>query len=174
MSKVYWLTGLSGAGKSTIAKGAEVALTRQVERIKVLDGDEIRLGINADLGFSEEDRLENNRRTAEIAKLFMTSGFTVIVSFISPLKTFRTMAKSIIGASQLYEVYINADLHTCETRDTKGLYKKARNGFIKEFTGISAPYEVPIQPNLEINTAQQNVDESINTLVQFILNNNEI
>ncbi|HFA47929.1 MAG TPA: adenylyl-sulfate kinase, partial [Bacteroidetes bacterium] len=151
-SKVLWLTGLSGSGKSTIAQLLERQLIKNSFFSKILDGDNIRSGINSNLGFTIEDRKENIRRIAEIAKLFIENGVIAICSFISPTIAIRDFAKNIIGEKDFIEIYINAPLDVCENRDVKGLYKKARNGEIKNFTGISSPYEAPLNPAIEINT----------------------
>ena len=174
-SKVLWLTGLSGSGKSTIAQGLERKLYNEGFFAQVLDGDNIRSGICNNLGFSVEDRRENIRRISEVAKLFLHSGIIAINSFISPTKAIRAEAKSIIGDSDFIEIYINAPLEVCEARDVKGLYKKARAGEIKGFTGIDSPYEAPENPTLEIRTDEVSVEEAVeliyNTILQQIINN---
>jgi adenylylsulfate kinase len=168
-AKALWLTGLSGSGKSTIAQALERELHNKGFFAQVLDGDNIRSGINSNLGFSIEDRKENIRRIAEIAKLYVNSGVIAINSFISPTTEIRSYAKSIIGESDFIEIFINTPLEVCETRDVKGLYKKARSGEIKGFTGIDSPYQAPINPNLEIKTANQSVRESVAAILEFIL-----
>ncbi len=168
-SKVIWMTGLSGSGKSTVAKGLESALHERGFLAQVLDGDNIRTGINNNLGFSEEDRLENIRRIAEVSKLFLNCGIITINSFVSPTIAIRETAKNIIGADDFLEVYINASLEVCEQRDVKGLYAKARKGEIKDFTGIDAPFEAPIQPHAEIRTDQQPVEGSVEQLLKYLL-----
>ena len=168
-SKALWLTGLSGAGKSTIAIGLERRLFEEGFVVQVLDGDNIRSGINSNLGFSPKDRTENIRRIAEIAKLYLNSGIITINCFISPEQEMRELAKHIIGAADFIEIYINAPLSVCEQRDVKGLYKKARRGEIKEFTGISAPYEPPQYPALEIHTDEIPVSTAVETAFQFLL-----
>ena len=168
-SKVIWLTGLSGSGKSTIAQHLEQKLFNLGFFTQVLDGDNIRSGINCNLEFSIEDRQENIRRIAEIARLYLNSGIITINSFISPTLTIRNFAKNIIGAQDFIEIYINAPLEVCEQRDVKGLYKKARKGEIKGFTGIDSPYEAPINPALEIKTAELSVEESVDQIVDFLL-----
>lgn len=168
-SKVLWLTGLSGSGKSTIAQYLERHLFNQGFFAQVLDGDNIRSGINNNLGFSEEDRRENIRRIAEVAKLYLHSGVISINSFISPTIEIRQMARSIIGEADFIEIYVNAPLEVCENRDVKGLYKKARLGEIKGFTGIDAPYEAPESPDLEIRTDEMDIDTSVKRIFQFIL-----
>ena len=168
-SKVIWMTGLSGSGKTTIAKEVEKYLHSQGILSQLLDGDNIRVGISNNLSFSAQDRTENVRRIAEISKLFMNCGVVTINCFISPTIEIRNIAKEIIGAENLIEVYINASLETCESRDVKGLYKKARKGEIKDFTGISAPFEAPENPDLEINTTQLSIDESVQKVLDYIL-----
>ncbi len=167
-SKVLWLTGLSGSGKSTIAQALERKLHNEGYFAQVLDGDNIRSGINNNLGFSLEDRKENIRRIAEIAKLYLHSGVITLNSFVSPTREIRAFAKDIIGAEDFVEIYINAPLEVCEARDVKGLYKKARNGEIKGFTGIDSPYEAPEQPALEIRTDQLSLEESVDRIYEFI------
>ncbi len=164
----FWMVGLSGSGKSTLATALEKVLHEKGHLTMLLDGDNLRTGINNNLGFSEEDRLENIRRAAETAKLFVQSGVVTICSFISPTEKIRQMAKSIIG-DDCMEVYINAPLEVCEQRDVKGLYKKARNGEIKNFTGIDSPFEEPKTPALEIHTDQKSLEECLGELVDFAL-----
>ncbi len=159
-AKVLWLTGLSGSGKSTIAQDLERQLYNAGYFPQVLDGDNIRVGINNNLGFSIEDRTENIRRIAEVAKLYLNSGIITLCSFISPTKEIRNFARSIIGPENFIEVFINTPLEVCEARDVKGLYKKARAGEIKGFTGIDSPYEAPKNPDIEILTADKTVEES--------------
>lgn len=163
-----WFCGLSGSGKSTIAVGLERLLFQKGYTTQVLDGDNIRSGINSNLGFSVEDRLENNRRVAEIAKLYNMSGLITINSFISPTQSIRNKAKEIIGDSFFKEVYIKASLETCEDRDVKGLYQKARNGEIKGFTGIDSPFEAPENPFLEIDTEKHTLEVCIQSLFKAI------
>jgi len=175
-SKVIWLTGLSGSGKSTIAKGAERILHEKGRSrpgegflVQLLDGDNIRTGINKNLGFSQQDRLENIRRIAEVSKLFLNCGVLTINSFVSPTIRIRANARKIIGAADFIEVYINCPLSVCEQRDVKGLYKKARAGEIEDFTGIDDIFEAPKQPDLEIRTDELSVEESVEKLVNFVL-----
>lgn len=168
-AKVFWLTGLSGSGKSTIAIGVEQALHKKGYLSQILDGDNIRSGINNNLGFSDEDRRENIRRIAEVSKLFINCGIITINSFVSPTRVIRGQAREIIGEEDFVEVFINTPLDICEVRDVKGLYKKARRGEIKEFTGISAPFEEPLNPAIEIKTAKQSVEQSVNELLKKIL-----
>ena len=168
-SKVIWMTGLSGSGKTTVAKGVERYLHSQGILNQLLDGDNIRVGISSNLTFSSEDRAENIRRISEISKLFLNCGIVTINCFVSPTIEIRNIAKEIIGVENFIEVYINASVDTCEKRDVKGLYQKARKGEIKDFTGISAPFEAPKSPEIEINTAQLSIDESVQKVLDYIL-----
>ncbi len=163
-----WLTGLSGSGKSTIAIAAERELANRGRLAFVLDGDNIRHGLNQNLGFSPEDRTENIRRIGEVSKLFTEAGVIVFASFISPYRSDRDAVRVLMGAGDFVEVYVDASLDTCEQRDTKGLYKKARAGEIPEFTGISAPYEAPESPELVLDTNRQSVEESVGKLVEYL------
>ena len=156
---VVWFTGLSGSGKSTIARAVETLLFENGCRAYVLDGDNIRHGLNKNLGFSPEDRTENIRRIGEVAHLFVEAGVIALTAFISPYRADRDSARKISG-EDFVEVYVKCDIEVCESRDTKGLYKKARAGEVKEFTGISAPYEEPLQAELVVDTANETVDES--------------
>lgn len=167
-SKVIWLTGLSGSGKSTIGLALEKRLFQENFVAQLLDGDNIRSGINKNLGFSEEDRKENIRRIAEIAKLYLSSGIITINSFISPTAETRNIAKEIIGDADFLEIYINAPMATCESRDVKGLYKKARAGEIQGFTGVNQVYEEPENPALELRTDLLGVDEALDILFTFL------
>ena len=169
-AKVFWLTGLSGSGKSTIGQIAERKLFNEGLFVQLIDGDNIRSGINNNLGFSLEDRKENIRRIAEISKLYLNSGIICINTFVSPTIEIRDYARSIIGGGDFRDVFINTPLEICESRDVKGLYKKARSGEIKGFTGIDSPYEAPISPNLEIKTANLTIEDSTNILLRFIKN----
>lgn len=164
-SFVVWFTGLSGSGKSTIANQVEHELFKQGIKTFSLDGDNIRKGLNNNLGFTAEDRQENLRRISEVAKLFVESGMVVIASFISPLKKDRDLIKKIVGKDEFVEVFVNTSLEECERRDVKGLYKKARAGEIKNFTGIDAPYENPENPDLEIKTEKENLEAAIKRIV---------
>ena len=166
---VIWMTGLSGSGKTTIAIGLEKELQKRGFLTLILDGDNIRAGINKNLGFSEEDRTENIRRIAEVSKLFVNCGIITINCFVSPTLEIREQAKEIIGESDFREIYINASYQECEKRDVKGLYKKARNGEIKNFTGLDAPFDAPENAFLEIKTAEMSVDQSVDYLVNAIL-----
>lgn len=166
--KVLWLTGLSGSGKSTIAQHLERKLHNEGFFAQVLDGDNIRSGINSNLNFSPEDRAENIRRIAEIAKLYLQSGVITINSFISPTKAIRAKAEAIVGTTDFIEFFINTPLEICEARDVKGLYKKARKGEIKGFTGIDAPYEAPENPALNVKTANKSIEESVQEIFEYI------
>lgn len=168
-SLVLWMTGLSGSGKSTIAKGLERRLHEAGHLSMVLDGDNVRSGINANLGFSEADRTENIRRIAEVSKLFLQCGVITINCFVSPTRDIRQVAKDIIGADDFIEVYINAPFEVCAERDVKGLYKKALAGEIKNFTGLDAPFEAPVNPDVEILTAEEDIETSVNKIYEFLL-----
>ena len=146
--KVIWLTGLSGSGKSTLANVLEMQLNQLKKHTYILDGDNLRLGLNKDLGFNESDRVENIRRVAEVAKLMMDAGLIVITAFISPFRSERKMARDLIGTNNFFEVFVDTPLEICEQRDPKGLYKKARDGFLKNMTGIDSPYEAPIDAEI--------------------------
>ena len=163
-----WLTGLSGSGKSTIAVAAERELTNRGRLAFVLDGDNIRHGLNNKLGFSPEDRAENIRRIGEVSKLFTEAGMSVFTSFISPYRSDRDAVRVLMGPGDFVEIYLDASLETCEQRDVKGLYKKARAGEIPEFTGISAPYEAPESPELVLDTNRQSIEESVGKLVEYL------
>lgn len=170
-AKVIWLTGLSGSGKTTLAIALERELYDEGKLVYVLDGDNVRTGINNNLGFSEEDRKENIRRIAEVAKLFASAGVITICCFVSPTIEIREAARKIIGADDFLEVYVNASLESCEKRDVKGLYAKARKGELKDFTGIHQPFEAPVSPWLEIKTDTQSLEESIAQLSEAVQNN---
>lgn len=162
---VVWLTGLSGAGKSTVAAELERKLLGLGRPVWVLDGDKVREGLCSDLGFSPEHRKENIRRVAEVARLFADAGLICIVAFISPYRADRERARSLLPAGRFIEVYLSAPLEICERRDPKGLYAKARAGLVKDFTGITAPYEPPLEPELELRTDKFTVEECVSTLV---------
>lgn len=168
-SVMIWFTGLSGSGKSTIAIALERELQKRGLLCRILDGDNIRSGINNNLGFSEEDRVENIRRIAEIGKLFVDTGIITIAAFISPNNDIREMAANIIGKENFLEIFVSTPIEECERRDVKGLYAKARRGEIKNFTGISAPFEAPANPALSIDTSKLSVEESVNRLLELIL-----
>ncbi|MBW2293068.1 MAG: adenylyl-sulfate kinase [Deltaproteobacteria bacterium] len=163
-----WFTGLSGSGKSTVAVAAEAALRDQGRLTYILDGDNIRQGLNSNLGFSPEDRTENIRRIGEVARLFTDAGVIVLTAFISPYREDRDQVREIMAGGDFLEVHVSADVETCEKRDVKGLYKKARAGEIPNFTGISAPYEAPEKPELLMDTMAQSVDESVAQLLGFL------
>ncbi|MCB2219412.1 MAG: adenylyl-sulfate kinase [Bacteroidetes bacterium] len=168
-SKVIWMTGLSGAGKTTIAKYLDEALYKKGYVAQILDGDNIRSGINNNLNFSEVDRYENIRRIAEVSKLFINCGIIIINSFISPTEEIRNMALEIIGKENFVEVFVSAPIEVCEQRDTKGLYAKARRGEIKNFTGIDSPFELPEHADITVRTDQQSIEESVNQVLEYLL-----
>ena len=165
---MLWFTGLSGSGKSTVAIALERELQKRGLLCRILDGDNIRSGINKGLGFTAEDRRENIRRIAEVAKLFVDTGIITIAAFISPSNELRRMASDIIGAEDFKEVYISTPLEVCEARDVKGLYAKARRGEIKNFTGISAPFEAPEHPALSIDTSKVSLEDSVKQILIFL------
>lgn len=167
---LLWFTGLSGSGKSTIANAVEKALFEKGVHTYSLDGDNVRLGLNSNLSFSAEDRTENIRRIGEVANLMIDAGLVVIASFVSPYEKDRAAVKNIVGASKFVEVFVNTSVEECEKRDVKGLYKKARAGEIKNFTGINAPYEAPINADIEIDTLNTTVEEAVKIIVQNIEN----
>lgn len=164
-----WLTGLSASGKSTLAFALEHALIQARKPCYVLDGDNVRHGLNKDLGFSPADRKENIRRIAEVARLMNDAGLVVITAFISPLRADREIARSIIGKDSFKEVHVNTSIQDCEARDPKGLYAKARSGEIRDFTGISAPYENPDRPDLVLNTADSTLDKNLIKLLDLVI-----
>lgn len=166
-SGIFWLTGLSGAGKSTLATGAEARLFQRGYRTYLLDGDALRRGISSDLGFSREDRTENVRRAAEIAALLADAGLVVLVAMISPFAADRAAARRA-GGTNFHEVFVRATLAECERRDPRGLYQRARQGDIPQFTGISSPYEAPASPDLCIDTEDANVETAVKALVSYI------
>ncbi len=168
-AKVIWFTGLSGSGKTTLAANLEKELFFRRFFCHILDGDNIRMGINNNLGFSEEDRLENIRRISEVSKLLINTGLITICSFISPTNEIRKLARSIIGENDFIEIFLNPPMEVCEKRDTKGLYKKARAGLIKDFTGISSPFEPPQNPDLEIDTSTTNIKDSVDLIFNKII-----
>lgn len=168
-SLMVWFTGLSGSGKSTIAIALERELHQRGLLCRILDGDNIRSGINNNLGFSEADRVENIRRIAEVSKLFVDTGIITIAAFISPSNDIREMAADIIGRDDFVEVYVSTPIEECERRDVKGLYAKARRGEIKNFTGISAPFESPEHPALTLDTSVLSLEESVHKLLELIL-----
>ena len=165
---MIWFTGLSGSGKSTLAIALERELYKQGILCRILDGDNIRSGINNNLGFSEADRTENIRRIAEVSKLFVDCGIVTIAAFISPTHAIRRMASEIIGEDDFLEVYVSTPIEECERRDVKGLYAKARRGEIKEFTGISSPFEAPEHPFISIDTSRQSLADSVKVLLEAV------
>lgn len=166
---MIWFTGLSGSGKSTVAMGVERELHAQGILCRILDGDNIRAGINNNLGFSAEDRIENIRRIAEIGKLFVQTGVVTLACFVSPTNDIRQMAREIVGKEDFLEVYISTPIEECERRDVKGLYARARKGEVKNFTGISAPFEAPVSPDIDIDTSKIPLEESVKTLTDLII-----
>ena len=167
-SAILWFTGLSGSGKSTLANAVNAALFERGLGTYVLDGDNVRHGLCKDLGFSDADREENIRRIGEIAKLFLDAGVIVLTAFVSPFRADRDKARDLVEAGDFFEIFCAADLDVCESRDPKGLYAKARSGAIKEFTGISSPYEAPNTPELKIDTGAQDLAESVNVVIKAL------
>lgn len=165
---MLWFTGLSGSGKSTIAIALERELHKRGLLCRILDGDNIRTGINANLGFSAEDRRENIRRVAEVGKLFVDTGIITIAAFVSPTEELRQIAEHIIGEEDFKEIYVSTPIAECERRDVKGLYARARRGEVKNFTGISAPFEAPKHPALSLDTSVLSLEESVNKLLQLL------
>ena len=164
-----WFTGLSGSGKSTVAIALEKALSEKGVFCRIIDGDNVRCGLNAGLGFSPQDRKENIRRVAEVCRLFTQTGIVTIATFISPSRELRDMARNIIGADDFMEVYVSTPLEECERRDVKGLYDRARRGEIKEFTGVSAPFEAPLSPDVDIDTSRLGVEECVERILEAVL-----
>ena len=165
---LIWFTGLSGSGKSTLANLVEIALHKKGLSTYILDGDNIRKGINKDLNFSPEDRTENIRRIAEISNLMLDAGVLTLAAFVSPYIKDREGIQKIVKAENFIEIYVNTSLEECERRDVKGLYKKARAGEVKNMTGISAPYEAPVNPDLEVITDEHSIEESVKTILEFL------
>ncbi|MFC0211216.1 adenylyl-sulfate kinase [Paenibacillus chartarius] len=170
-SCVIWFTGLSGSGKSTLATELEAALFNMGIRSYVLDGDNIRHGLNKNLGFSSEDRKENIRRIGEVSKLFVDAGLITLSAFISPYREDRENVRALFSTNEFVEVYVKCSIEECERRDPKGLYAKARNGYIKEFTGITAPYEEPVKPEIIVETDTQSIEDCIQSIMNFLKNN---
>jgi len=168
-AKVLWFTGLSGSGKSTIANGVENELHLMGYLTMLLDGDNVRAGINSNLSFSEDDRKENIRRIAEVSKLFVQAGVITLCSFVSPTEELRDLARGIIGKDDFIEIYVNTPVEVCERRDVKGLYAKARRGEIKDFTGVNAPFEEPVNPEISLQSGNINVYECVKIVLQNIL-----
>jgi adenylylsulfate kinase len=167
--KVIWFTGLSGSGKSTLATRLEFQLYSQNFKTYLLDGDNVRVGLNKDLDFSDDSRKENIRRIGEVSKLFLDSGLVVLSAFISPFEEDRNLVRTIVGPENFLEVFVDCPLEVCEERDIKGLYKKARAGEVKNFTGITSPYERPLHPDITISTHLQDVNESQSKLIEYIV-----
>jgi len=167
-SKVIWFTGLSGSGKSTLASALEAHFHNKGLQTYILDGDNIRSGLNADLDFTDRNRKENIRRIAEVASLFVDAGVIVLTAFISPFREDREAARSLIGEGDFIEIHVDCPLEVCEQRDVKGLYKKAREGKIKHFTGIDSPFEEPQHPDLTVNTAENSLENCLNELIKNI------
>ena len=167
-SYLLWFTGLSGSGKSTLANLVEMELHKKGLSTYILDGDNVRQGINKDLSFTPQDRTENIRRIAEISKLMLDAGVITLAAFVSPYIKDREVVKQIVGSDNVIEIYVNTSLEECESRDVKGLYRKARAGEIKNMTGISAPYQAPTHPDLEIITDGQTIQESVAVIMQFL------
>ncbi len=167
-SVLLWFTGLSGSGKSTLANEVEIALYQLNFRTYLLDGDNTRQGINSDLDFSEESRVENIRRVGEIANLFLDAGIITLASFISPFESDREKVKNLVGAKNYIEIYVNCSVEECERRDVKGLYAKARAGEIENFTGISSPYEIPKKPNIIVNSQTETLEESTVKVLNYL------
>jgi bifunctional enzyme CysN/CysC len=167
--KVIWFTGLSGAGKSTIANALEVDLHRRGLHTYILDGDNLRQGLNRDLGFSDADRVENVRRVAEVARLMMNAGLIVMTALISPFRKEREWARELIGSDNFVEVYVNTPLHICEQRDVKGLYKKARSGLLPNMTGLDSPYEEPTNPELSLSGDNLSIEPAMERLLELVL-----
>ena len=170
MPKVLWFTGLSGSGKSTLASELQYLLHARGIHTYILDGDNIRSGLNRDLDFSIEGRKENIRRISEVSKLFNDAGIVVLTAFISPFAEDRAAARKAIGQQHFLEIYVECPLEVCEARDVKGLYAKARSGEIKDFTGIGSPFEAPLQPDFKVNTAENSFESCVNDLLSFVSN----
>ena len=173
-SAILWFTGLSGSGKSTIANLVESFLHRNAIRTYILDGDNVRHGLNSDLGFGDKDRQENIRRIGEVSKLFIDAGVMVLTSFISPFKDDRQLVRNLVKSHEFIEIYVNCPLGVCEERDIKGLYSRARKGEIKHFTGIDSPYESPDSPEIVIDAAGSNEHHAANIIISYLINNNYI
>jgi len=173
-SCIIWFTGLSGSGKSTISNALEEVLYNNGNFTYLLDGDNVRHGLNKDLGFDDKSRVENIRRVGEIAKLFVDSGLIVLTAFISPFKSDRELVKGLVEETDFIEVFIDTPLEVCESRDPKGLYKKARAGEIKDFTGIDSPYEAPIKPTIHIKNDNISVEKACEQVIEYLTENNYI
>ena len=171
---ILWFTGLSGSGKSTIANALEEILFNNGNFTYLLDGDNVRHGLNKDLGFDEESRVENIRRVGEVSKLFIDSGLIVLTAFISPFKQDRQLVKEFVGKNEFIEVFIDTPLEICESRDPKGLYKKARSGEIKHFTGIDSPYEKPASPDIHIKNDDLSIEDACKQIIEYLIEKNYI
>lgn len=171
---ILWFTGLSGSGKSTIANAVEAKLYEMGKHTYLLDGDNIRHGLNRDLGFSEKDRIENIRRIGEVAKLFVDSGLIVLTAFISPFQKDRDLVRKMVEESEFIEIYVDTPLEICEQRDPKGLYKKARAGEIPNFTGISSPYEPPKNPEIHLKNDKMSIEECVEKVIEYLKDNKYI
>lgn len=167
-SCILWFTGLSGSGKSTIANAVEVRLNRLKKHTYLLDGDNVRLGLNRDLSFSDNDRVENIRRIGEVSKLFVDAGIIVLVAFISPFRKDRQIVKDLVDSGEFIEIFVDTPLEICKSRDPKGLYKKAIKKEIENFTGISSPYEIPIKADIHLKTDKTSVDESVEKVISYL------
>lgn len=168
---ILWFTGLSASGKSTVADALEQKLFEMGHHTYLLDGDNVRHGLNKDLGFSDRERVENIRRIGETAKLFTDAGLIVLSAFISPFRSDRQMVRSLVEKTEFVEIFMSTPLRVCENRDPKGLYKKARDGQIKNFTGIDSEYEVPVSPEITLNTDESDVNECVNNIIDFLKSN---
>ena len=168
-AKILWFTGLSGSGKSTIANGVELALNEQGFKTYLLDGDNVRLGLNNDLGFSDKDRVENIRRIREVAKLMLDAGLIVLCAFVSPFRKDRDALREVVNEEDFVEIFVNCPLEVCEERDVKGLYKKARAGLIKDFTGISSAFEAPLNPEIILNTKELSLEKCVEKILSLLL-----
>ncbi|WP_428025009.1 adenylyl-sulfate kinase [Arcobacter sp.] len=166
---ILWFTGLSGSGKSTLANALEAELFKRGRKTYLLDGDNVRHGLNKDLGFSELDRVENIRRIGEVSKLFVDAGLIVLTAFISPFKSDRQIARSLVKYDEFIEIFVDTPLDICENRDPKGLYKKAREGAIKNFTGIDSPYETPINPEIIINNSENSIEKNCDIILDYLI-----
>ena len=168
-AKILWFTGLSGSGKSTIANEVELALNEQGFKTYLLDGDNVRLGLNNDLGFSDKDRVENIRRIREVAKLMLDAGLIVLCAFVSPFRKDRDALREVVNEEDFVEIFVNCPLEVCEERDVKGLYKKARAGLIKDFTGISSAFEAPLNPEIILNTKELSLEKCVEKILSLLL-----
>lgn len=173
-SVIVWFTGLSASGKSTLAHAVDETLYKKKARSYVLDGDNVRHGLNKDLGFSDADRAENIRRIGEVAKLFLDAGLIILTAFISPFKKDREIVRNLVGDNEFIEVYVKCPLEVCEQRDPKGLYKKARSGEVKNYTGIDSVYEEPLNPEIILETDKLSLDESVERIIRYLTENGAV